>query len=105
MAYKGISYENGRFKLMEYDEPDAEKLFDGLYATIEYGEPCVFVVRNTKEEVEDVLMSHFKERISTYSRVLENYKMRLENISNKSCTQSKGDEPSQNKDKGIFIID
>lgn len=38
MAFKGISYENGRFKLMEYNEPDAEKLFDGLYATIEYGD-------------------------------------------------------------------
>lgn len=42
MAYKGISCENGRFKLMEYNVPDAEKLFDGLYGTIEYGEPCVF---------------------------------------------------------------
>lgn len=105
MAYKGISYENGNFKLTEYNEPDAEKLFDGLYATIEYGEPCVFVVRNTKEEVEDALKSHFKERISTYSRVLENYKMRFETINGNPLTPPEVEESSQNKNKGIFIID
>lgn len=105
MAYKGISYENGNFKLTEYNEPDAEKLFDGLYATIEYGEPCVFVVRNTKEEVEDALKSHFKERISTYSRVLENYKMRFETINGNPLTSPEVEESSQNKNKGIFIVD
>lgn len=51
MAYKGILYDNNKFEIIEYNDPNVKYEMQGSYSFIENGKSGIFIVRKTKEEV------------------------------------------------------
>ena len=51
MAYKGILYDDNKFEIIEYNDPNAKYEMQDSYSFIENGKSGIFIVRKTKEEV------------------------------------------------------
>lgn len=80
MAYKGILYDNNKFELIEYNEPDSKYLLQSVYTFIENGKSGKFIVRETKEEVLQAFLKMFVDKIAKASEDIINYKKMIKII-------------------------
>lgn len=80
MAYKGILYDNNKFEIIEYNDPNAKYEMQGSYSFIENGKSGIFIVRKTKEEVLQSFFLKFVNKIAKSTEDIINYKKILKII-------------------------
>lgn len=80
MAYKGILYDNNKFEIIEYNDPNAKYEMQGSYSFIENGKSGIFIVRKTKEEVLQSFLKKFIDKIAKSTEDIINYKKILKMI-------------------------
>ena len=82
MAYKGILYDDNKFEIIEYNDPNAKYEMQGSYSFIENGKSGIFIVRKTKEEVLQSFLKKFIDKIAKSTEDIVNYKKILKIINN-----------------------
>lgn len=82
MAYKGILYDDNKFEIIEYNDPNAKYEMQDSYSFIENGKSGIFIVRKTKEEVLQSFFLKFVNKIAKSTEDIINYKKILKIISN-----------------------
>lgn len=82
MAYKGILYDDNKFEIIEYNDPDTKYEMQDSYSFIENGKSGIFIVRKTKEEVLQSFFLKFVDKIAKSTEDIINYKKILKIISN-----------------------
>lgn len=82
MAYKGILYDNNKFEIIEYNDPNAKYEMQGSYSFIENSKSGIFIVRKTKEEVLQSFFLKFVNKIAKANEDIINYKKILKIINN-----------------------
>ena len=82
MAYKGILYDNNKFEIIEYNDPNAKYEMQGSYSFIDNGKSGIFIVRKTKEEVLQSFLKNFIDKIAKSNKDIINYKKILKIINN-----------------------
>ena len=82
MAYKGILYDDNKFEVIEYNDPNAKYEMQDSYSFIENGKSGIFIVRKTKEEVLQSFFLKFVNKIAKSTEDIINYKKILKIISN-----------------------
>ena len=80
MAYKGILYDNNKFEIIEYNDPNAKYEMQNSYSFIENGKSGIFIVRKTKEEVLQSFLKKFIDKIAKSTEDIINYKKILKII-------------------------
>ena len=80
MAYKGILYDNNKFEIIEYNDPNAKYEMQGSYSFIENGKSGIFIVRKTKEEVLQSFLKKFIDKIDKSTEDIINCKKILKMI-------------------------
>ena len=80
MAYKGILYDDNKFEIIEYNDPNAKYEMQGSYSFIENGKSGIFIVRKTKEEVLQSFLKKFIDKIAKSIEDIINYKKILKII-------------------------
>ena len=80
MAYKGILYDNNKFEIIEYNDPNAKYEMQGIYSFIENDKSGIFIVRKTKEEVLQSFFKKFVNKIAKSTEDIINYKKILKMI-------------------------
>lgn len=80
MAYKGILYDNNKFEIIEYNDPNAKYEMQDSYSFIENGKSGIFIVRKTKEEVLQSFFLKFVNKIAKSTEDIINYKKILKMI-------------------------
>ena len=74
MAYKGILYDDNKFEIIEYNDPNAKYEMQDSYSFIENGKSGIFIVRKTKEEVLQSFLKKFTDKIAKSTEDIINYK-------------------------------
>lgn len=82
MAYKGILYDDNKFEIIEYNDPNAKYEMQDSYSFIENGKSGIFIVRKTKEEVLQSFFLKFVNKIAKSTEDIINYKKILKIITN-----------------------
>lgn len=82
MAYKGILYDDNKFEVIEYNDPNAKYEMQDSYSFIDNGKSGIFIVRKTKEEVLQSFFLKFVNKIAKSTEDIINYKKILKIISN-----------------------
>ena len=82
MVYKGILYDDNKFEIIEYNDPNAKYEMQGSYSFIENGKSGIFIVRKTKEEVLQSFLKNFIDKIAKSNEDIINYKKILKIINN-----------------------
>lgn len=82
MAYKGILYDDNKFEIIEYNDPNAKYEMQDSYSFIDNGKSGIFIVRKTKEEVLQSFFLKFVNKIAKSTEDIINYKKILKIISN-----------------------
>lgn len=80
MAYKGILYDNNKFEIIKYNDPNAKYEMQDSYSFIENGKSGIFIVRKTKEEVLQSFLKKFIDKIAKSTEDIINYKKILKII-------------------------
>ena len=80
MAYKGILYDDNKFEIIEYNDPNAKYEMQDSYSFIENGKSGIFIVRKTKEEVLQSFLKKFTDKIAKSTEDIINYKKILKMI-------------------------
>lgn len=80
MAYKGILYDDNKFEIIEYNDPNAKYEMQGSYSFIDNGKSGIFIVRKTKEEVLQSFLKNFIDKIAKSTEDIINYKKILKMI-------------------------
>lgn len=80
MAYKGILYDDNKFEIIEYNDPNAKYEMQGSYSFIENGKSGIFIVRKTKEEVLQSFLKKIIDKIAKSNEDIINYKKILKMI-------------------------
>lgn len=80
MAYKGILYDNNKFEIIEYNDPNAKYEMQDSYSFIENGKSGIFIVRKTKEEVLQSFLKKIIDKIAKSTEDIVNYKKILKII-------------------------
>lgn len=80
MVYKGILYDDNKFEIIEYNDPNAKYEMQGSYSFIENGKSGIFIVRKTKEEVLQSFLKKFIDKIAKSTEDIINYKKILKMI-------------------------
>ena len=80
MAYKGILYDDNKFEIIEYNDPNAKYEMQDSYSFIENGKSGIFIVRKTKEEVLQSFFLKFVNKIAKSNEDIINYKKILKII-------------------------
>ena len=82
MAYKGILYDDNKFEIIEYNDPNAKYEMQDSYSFIENSKSGIFIVRKTKEEVLQSFFLKFINKIAKSTEDIINYKKILKIINN-----------------------
>lgn len=82
MAYKGILYDDNKFEIIEYNDPNAKYEMQDSYSFIDDGKSGIFIVRKTKEEVLQSFFLKFVNKIAKSTEDIINYKKILKIITN-----------------------
>lgn len=80
MAFKGILYDNNKFEIIEYNDPNSKYEMQDSYSFIENGKSGIFIVRKTKEEVLQSFLKKFIDKIAKSTEDIINYKKILKMI-------------------------